>query len=61
MLQTLMWTKSGRQLSNMGVVSQNGDVSIYGQFFPNTKNGFNGRMLRVTTLEVIPKDYCRYI
>ncbi|VDI36281.1 Hypothetical predicted protein [Mytilus galloprovincialis] len=51
MLQTLMWTKAGRQLSNIGVVSKNGDVSMYGQLFPNAKNGFNGRMLRVTTLE----------
>lgn len=59
MLQTLMWTKAGRQLSNIGVVSKNGDVSMYGQLFPNAKNGFNGRMLRVTTLEVFPKDYCR--
>ncbi|XP_063399028.1 glutamate receptor ionotropic, kainate glr-3-like [Mytilus trossulus] len=51
MLQTLMWTKSGRQLSNIGAVSDKGVESIYGELFPNTKNGFNGRMLRVTTLE----------
>ncbi|XP_069103796.1 glutamate receptor ionotropic, kainate 4-like [Argopecten irradians] len=48
-IEALMWTKTGRRFSTVGHVQESGRLLTSGDIFPNTKFGFNGRELLVST------------
>lgn len=55
-VSTLMWRPGAtREFSKIGNVSMYGDISITSKMYPNADYGFNSRMLKVTTIEVICK------
>ncbi|XP_071165594.1 probable glutamate receptor isoform X1 [Mytilus edulis] len=53
-VQTLMFTRKGRQLVNVPLKTNLSEILLQGELFPNTKYGFNQKQLLVTTLEWRP-------
>ena len=47
-----MWTSTGRGWSQIGIINSSGDSKFQETIYPNAEYGLNGRMIRVTTIEV---------
>ncbi|XP_060070631.1 glutamate receptor ionotropic, kainate 1-like [Ylistrum balloti] len=48
-IEALMWTQTGRKFQTVGHIRDSGRLLTSGDIFPNTKFGFNGRKLLVST------------
>ncbi|XP_053403155.1 glutamate receptor U1-like [Mercenaria mercenaria] len=53
-IDTLLWTKNGRQFSSVGYADINGDIVVNSDIFPNAKHGYNQRRFLISTLEYAP-------
>ena len=51
-IETLMWKPHSRDFNNVGYISDEGEVIMFSDLFPNTNFGYNMRKFIVSTLNV---------